>query len=126
MAQPDGLDVLVTGGSGFIGSHVVDRLLATGHRPRIYDLRRSPHHARDEVPLVRGDLGDLARLQRAMRGCDAVIHLAAAADVGLVEAAPVAAEEQNARGTLHVLEAARREEVGRVVYASTIWVYSDT
>src|SRR4051794_367559 len=126
MAQPNGCDVLVTGGSGFIGSHVVDRLLATGHRPRIYDLRRSPHHAPEDVPLVRGDLRDLARLERAMRDCDAVIHLAAAADVGCVEKAPVEAEEQNARGTLHVLEAARRAGVGRVVYASTIWVYSDT
>jgi UDP-glucose 4-epimerase len=123
---PEALDVLVTGGSGFIGSHVVDRLLATGHRPRIFDLHRSPHHPPSTVPLVRGDLGDLRRLRKAMRGCDAVIHLAAAADVGLVEAAPVAAEEHNSRGTLHVLEAARREEVGRVVYASTIWVYSDT
>ncbi len=126
MAQPDALNVLVTGGSGFIGSHVVDRLLADGHRPRIYDLRRSPHHARDEVPVVRGDLRDLHRLERAMRGCDAVIHLAASADVGQVEAEPVVAEERNARGTLHVLEAARRAEVKRVVYASTIWVYSDT
>jgi UDP-glucose 4-epimerase len=126
VGETDAMTVLVTGGSGFIGSHVVDRLLATGHRPRIYDLRRSPHHARAEVPIVRGDLRDLDRLERAMRGCDAVIHLAAAADVGQVEAAPVAAEEHNARGTLHVLEAARRAQVGRVVYASTIWVYSDT
>jgi UDP-glucose 4-epimerase len=126
MGESDALTVLVTGGSGFIGSHVVDRLLATGHRPRIYDLRRSPHHASAEVPVVRGDLRDLDRLERAMRGCHVVIHLAAAADVGRVEVAPVAAEEHNARGTLHVLEAARRAQVGRVVYASTIWVYSDT
>jgi UDP-glucose 4-epimerase len=126
MAQSNGLSVLVTGGSGFIGSHVVDRLLAAGHRPRIYDLRRSPHHSPEAVPVVRGDLRDLRRLRRAMQGCDAVIHLAAAADVGQVEAAPVAAEEHNTRGTLHVLEAARQEQVGRVLYASTIWVYSDT
>jgi UDP-glucose 4-epimerase len=120
------LTVLVTGGSGFIGSHVVDRLLAAGHRPRIFDRDPSPYHDRAAVPLVRGELRDLPGLRRAMRGCDAVIHLAAAADVGLVEASPVASEEHNARGTLHVLEAARLEEVGRVVYASTIWVYSDT
>jgi UDP-glucose 4-epimerase len=122
----ENLDVLVTGGAGFIGSHVVDRLLADGHRPRIYDLRRSPHHPAGDVQAMRGDIADLPRLSRAMRGCDAVIHLAAAADVADVQAAPAESEERNAHGTLNVLEAARSTEVGRVVYASTIWVYSDT
>ena len=120
------MEVLVTGGAGFIGSHVVDRLEAAGHSPRIYDLRPSPHHARDAVRTVLGDLCDLRALTDAMCGCDAVIHLAAAADVNEVQAEPVEAERRNARGTLHVLEAARRAGVGRVVYASTIWVYSDT
>jgi UDP-glucose 4-epimerase len=126
-AQPARImDVLVTGGSGFIGSHVVDQLLAAGHRPRILDTRPSPHHAPDRVPLVLGDLADLDAVTAAMDGCDAVIHLAASADVNDVRQDPVDAEERNARGTLHVLEAARRRAVARVVYASTIWVYSDT
>ena len=60
-----------------------------------------------------------------MRDCDAVIHLAAVADVGHVLADPVLAEEVNTRGTLNVLEAAAGAKVGRVVYGSTIWVYSD-
>jgi UDP-glucose 4-epimerase len=125
MALRDGsLTVLVTGGSGFIGSHVVDRLIAAGHRPRIFDARRSPHHP--DVPAVVADLRNMRRLRAAMDGCDAVIHLAAAADVGEVEARPVDAEARNSRGTVHVLEAARQAAVGRVVYASTIWVYSDT
>jgi UDP-glucose 4-epimerase len=118
--------VLVTGGAGFIGSHVVDRLLASGLAPRIYDLRSSPHHPADAVETVRGDLRDLDRLCRAMQGCDAVLHLAAAADVDEVRADPVRAQERNAGGTLNVLEAARRTKVRRVVYASTVWVYSDT
>jgi UDP-glucose 4-epimerase len=118
--------VLVTGGSGFIGSHVVDRLLAAGHRPRIYDLRPSPYHDASEVPTVLGDLCDLERLCEAMAGCDAVMHLAASADVNEVLADPVEAERRNACGTLQVLEAARRTKVARVVYASTIWAYSDT
>jgi UDP-glucose 4-epimerase len=118
--------VLVTGGSGFIGSHVVDRLLAAGHAPTIFDVRPSAHHCRDEVRFVRGDLADLERLCEAMGGCDVVIHLAAAADVGAVRDAPVDAEQCNARGTLNALEAARRCGVERFVYASTIWVYSDT
>ncbi len=122
----DRLTVLVTGGAGFIGSHVVDRLLAAGHRVRIFDLRSSPHHPPSVAATVRGDLRDLPRLTEAMRGCDAVIHLAAVADVDEAQAEPVEAEARNARGTLHVLEAARRCGVRRVLYASTIWVYSDT
>src|SRR5919202_6757031 len=122
----DPLRVLVTGGAGFIGSHVVDRLLAAGHRPTIFDLRPSPYHDRHCVPAVTGDLADLEKLEKAMAAQDVVIHLAATADVGEVEAAPLDAETRNARGTAHVLEAARRTGVKRVVYASTIWVYSDT
>src|SRR5215212_3041432 len=118
--------VLVTGGSGFIGSHVVDKLVAAGHRPLIYDLRRPVEAAHAVHRAVVGDLEDLDALCLAMAGCDAVIHLAAAADVNEVEADPVDAERRNARGTVHVLEAARRTGIERVVYASTIWVYSDT
>jgi UDP-glucose 4-epimerase len=125
--DPDARDaVLVTGGAGFIGSHVVDALLAAGLRPRIYDTRPSPWHGADEVEQVRGDLADLDRLEDALDGCTAVVHLAAAADVNEVRDLPVDAEQRNARGTVHVLEAARRRGVTRVVYASTIWVYSDT
>jgi UDP-glucose 4-epimerase len=119
-----GAIVLVTGGSGFIGSHVVDALLAAGHQPRIYDARPSPHHP--HAPAVVADLDDLERLCAAASDCDAVIHLAAEADVNEVLADPVAAERRNARGTLHVLEAVRRAKVPRVIYASTIWAYSDT
>ena len=115
--------VLVTGGAGFIGSHVVDRLLAAGMAPRIFDVRQSEHHAADEVDTVLGDLLDRDALQAAMAGCDAVVHLAAAADVDDVARRPAEAEAVNARGTLNVLEAARGAGVARVVYASTIWVY---
>jgi UDP-glucose 4-epimerase len=115
--------VLVTGGSGFIGSHVVDALLAAGHRVRIYDARPSAQHP--EL-LVMADLDDLDALTEAARGCDAVIHLAAEADVNEVLADPVDAERRNAGGTLHLLEAARRADLRRVIYASTIWAYSDT
>ena len=93
--------------------------------PRIFDLRPSPCHAGD-VETVLGDLLDpddvcARRCAAATRSC----HLAAAADVGDVAADPAGAEELNARGTLNVLEAARDAGVARVVYASTIWVYSD-
>ena len=117
--------VLVTGGGGFIGSHVVDKLIEDGHTPRIFDLSASPYHSPLEVETFTGSITDPANLDLAMRDCDAVIHLAAVADVGHVLADPVLAEEVNTRGTLNVLEAACRAKVGRVVYGSTTWVYSD-
>lgn len=117
--------VLVTGGGGFIGSHVVDKLIARGDTPRIFDLSASPYHSPLEVETFTGSITDPGNLDLAMRDCDAVIHLAAVADVGHVLADPVLAEEVNTRGTLQVLEAACRAKAGRVVYGSTTWVYSD-
>ncbi len=117
--------VLVTGGSGFIGSHVVDVLGRSGYDPRIFDLRESPHHEDGAIATVVGDATDPASLERAMEGCIAVIHLSAMADVGHVQADPVGAERANARATAAVLEAARNTGVKRVVYGSTMWVYSD-
>jgi UDP-glucose 4-epimerase len=115
--------VLVTGGCGFIGSHVVDKLATAGYEPRILDTRPSPWH--DDVDTVIGDIRHLDDVRRAMRGCAAVCHLAAAADVGEVHAHPAWATELNSMGTLNVLEAAREADITRVVYASTVWVYSD-
>src|SRR3954469_9662415 len=118
------LRVLVTGGSGFIGSHVLDGLVGRGHSAVNFDRVHSPHHNGD-MPTVIGDATDADVLAAAMDGCDAVIHLAAMADVNDVQADPEGAETANACATLAVLEAARRTDVKRVVYGSTIWVYSD-
>jgi UDP-glucose 4-epimerase len=123
------LRVLVTGGAGFIGSHVVDRLLAAGHTPVIYDRRPSPWHRDLDAPVetVLGELTDRSALQAALEESriDAVAHLAAVADVNDVHADPETAELVNSHGTAAVLEACRLAGVQRVLYASTIWVYSD-
>ena len=116
--------VLVTGGSGFIGSHVVDAQSAAGYLPRIFDMVPSPFHPAGSVDTYLGQLSDRQALADAMQGCDAVMHLAAIADVNEVVLDPVWAEEVNSRGTLNVLEAARSIGLPRVIYASTIWVYN--
>ena len=118
------LKVLVTGGSGFIGSHVVDKLLAAGHRVRNFDMVASPYHDPAVVEQYQGELTDDIAIRDAMDSCDAVLHLAAVADVNQVTLDPVFAEKVNSRGTACVLEAARQTRVKRVVYASTIWVYN--
>ena len=120
------LRVLVTGGSGFIGSHVLDALRAQGHDPVIFDLVPSRHHEPGIYETVLGDLTSREQTRRAVRGCDAVIHLAAVADVNEVVANPVLADRVNVHGTQMILEAARHEGVERVLYGSTIWVYSDS
>jgi UDP-glucose 4-epimerase len=117
--------VLVTGGSGFIGSHVLDVLAAQGHEPVVFDLVPTHHHAPGTFATITGDLTDRETARRAVHGCDAVIHLAAVADVNDVVANPVRADRVNVHGTQMILEAARREGVARVVYGSTIWVYGN-
>jgi UDP-glucose 4-epimerase len=113
--------VTITGGSGFVGSHVVDLLAAAGHAVRVLDTQRP---RRSDVSWTPVDIMDLDALTRAVRGSDFVFHLAAVADVNDVFAAPAAAVALNVGGTANVLEAARRAEAGRVVLASTVWVYS--
>ena len=114
---------LVTGGSGFIGSHVTDRLKAHGVDVRIFDMVYP--RFRQDIEYYHGSVMDLQALQMAVMDVDAIFHLAAIADVKDVFNDPHYAEGINVRGTINVLEAARRGKIPRVVYGSTTWVYSD-
>jgi UDP-glucose 4-epimerase len=117
------LRVLVTGGSGFIGSHVLDKLAAAGHQPVNLDLAPSPWHADVETTIA--DLTEAAEVNGAVRGCEAIVHLAAMADVNQVVDAPERTDAVNVRGTFNLLEAARAEGISSFLYASTIWVYGN-
>jgi UDP-glucose 4-epimerase len=117
------MKVLVTGGSGFIGSHVVDRVRARGHDVRIFDLVPSPYH--DDVDTALGDLCNAGDVARALEGCDAVVHLAAVADVDKVAQDPALTDRVNVHGTQVLLDGVRDRDIERFVYASTIWVYGD-
>ena len=116
--------VLVTGGAGFIGSHVVDKLVAAGHEPRIFDLVASPYH--EGTDTVIGDLTDESTVRGAVHGCDAIMHLAAMADVNQVVTDPARTDRVNTHGTFTLLEAAREEKLGRFIYASTVWAYGNS
>jgi UDP-N-acetylglucosamine/UDP-N-acetyl-alpha-D-glucosaminouronate 4-epimerase len=125
--------VLVTGGAGFIGSHLTARLLADGKRVRVLDnfstgslenLATAGAH-RASLEIIRGDLRDLQAVERAAAGATVIFHQAAMRSVPRSVADPLGANEHNVTGTLHVFEAARRAGVRRVVYASSSSVYGD-
>jgi UDP-glucose 4-epimerase len=115
------MKVGVTGGCGFVGSHVVDKLKDARVDVRILDSVARPH--RDDVECVQVDILDQDALDAATRGLDVVYHLAAVADVNNVVADPAGSVALNILGTTRVLEAARRNQLRRVVLASTVWVY---
>lgn len=115
---------LVTGGSGFIGSHVVDRLRAHGVTVRVFDMVYPTW--REDIEFYHGSILDLDTLCMALNRVDVVFHLVAVADVKDVFEEPHYSEAINVRGTINVLEAIRRTGPRRLIYGSTTWVYSDT
>jgi UDP-glucose 4-epimerase len=121
---------LVTGGAGFIGSHLVEGLLQRGDQVRILDDFSSGSDANlaplsGKVELVRGSITSLDVVESAISGCDNVYHLAALPSVVKSVENPLASHASCATGTLNVLEAARKARVKRVVYASSSAVYGD-
>lgn len=122
----------ITGGAGFIGSNLVDRLLENGHYVVAYDnfstgmesfleqAKRSQH-----FKLICGDLLDLGRLAQAMLGCDFIFHLAANADVRFGTEHPRKDIEQNIVATFNVLEAMRQNGIKRIAFSSTGSIYGE-
>jgi nucleoside-diphosphate-sugar epimerase len=119
------VDVLVTGGAGFIGSHLVDALVARGDRVRVLDdlFSGRRENVAAAAELVEGSITDAATVERAVAGCEVVFHLAAHGAVARSLADPLASNEANVRGTLCVLTASRDSGVRRVVFASSSSVY---
>lgn len=120
--------ILVTGGAGFIGSHLVDALLARGHAVRVLDNLSSGKRANlltddPRLDLQVGDVADPEAVRAAMAGCTAVAHLAAVASVQASVEDPVATHRSNFLGTLNVCEAMREQGIRRVLFASSAAVY---
>ncbi|HEY6084055.1 MAG TPA: NAD-dependent epimerase/dehydratase family protein [Nitrospira sp.] len=115
-------NVVVTGGSGFIGSHVVDALIEHGHQVTVVDHRVRPH--RSDAAFEDVDLMDLSSVLAATKGVEHIFHLAAVSNVNYAYKYPVYSTALNVMGTTHILEAARINGVQRVHLASTVWVYN--
>lgn len=121
---------LVTGGAGFIGSHMVEALLNAGSHVRVIDnfstgKRENLAQVQDKIELFEASITDRDALAEAMQGVDYVIHLAALASVPRSVADPIGSNEHNVTGTLNVLVTARDAGVKRVMYASSSSAYGD-
>ncbi len=114
--------IAITGGSGFVGSHVVDKLKGAAITDiRVLDIKQ-PH--RNDVEFVKTDITKLEEVKNALKDIDVVYHLAGAADVNDVYKDPLWATKLNVDGTANVLEVARQLNIQRVIFASTVWIYS--
>lgn len=122
----------ITGGAGFVGSSLADRLLSLGHEVVAYDngstgVERFLELAKqsERFTLIWGDILDLPKLTQAMSGCEFVFHFAANADIRDNLSHPEFVFEQNARGTFHVLEAMRANGIRKIAFSSTGSVYGE-
>ena len=114
------MNILVTGGSGFIGSHVVDKLTDAGHEVRVFDLKE-PYS--EKAKFIKGDLKSKSDLEKAVNGIDVVYHIGAFSNIDLVKDNPLEAIESNIMGTAYLLEQCRINNVRRFFLASSIYVY---
>ena len=123
------MNILVTGGAGYIGSHVVEELKKSGFTPIVYDNLSTGHAAAvpEDVQLVEGDIHDVAFARHIMEqfSIDAVMHFAASSLVGESMENPAKYYFNNVEGTLHLLEAMRGAGVDRMVFSSTAAVYGE-
>lgn len=125
------MKILVTGGAGFIGSHLAEALVRAGHRVRVLDdfssgNRQNLRGVKDDVEILRGDCADPRAAARAARGMEAVFHEGAMPSVARSVREPARSHHANATATLAMLVAARDAGVRRFVYAGSSSVYGDT
>lgn len=123
------MNILVTGGAGFIGSHLTERLLLAGNRVKVVDDlstgKRENLVRHEALEFIEGDIRDIGLIDQCTRGVDAVAHLAAVASVQASMEDPVRTHQVNFDGTLNLLEASRRHGIKRFVYACSAAVYGD-
>jgi UDP-glucose 4-epimerase len=119
------MKVVVFGGSGFLGSHTADVLTEGGHKVKIFDIKNSPYLQKGQEMVV-GNILDKKAVEKAVTGCDVVYNFAGMADIDEAYTKPLETIERNVIGNTTILEACRKNKVKRFVFASTIYVYSDS
>lgn len=119
------LKILVTGGSGFLGSHVADALSNAGHRVFILDVIKSPYLRHDQEMII-GDILNLDFLKESLTGFDVVYHFAGIADIDECTKRPVDTARYNILGTVNLLEACTANSIKRFVFGSSAYVYSNS
>ena len=122
---------LVTGGAGFIGSNIAKRLVEKGYSVRVIDNfatgnRMNLEELKDDIELIEGDIRDFWTVVKATKSIDYILHQAALPSVPRSIDNPLTTTEVNINGTLNILEAARFNNVQRIVYASSSSVYGDS
>lgn len=115
---------IIFGGSGFVGSHVADALTNAGIETTIFDINPS-EFKNDKQKFIEGSILDQDLVNKAIEGKDYVYHLAGQADIGISFEAPKETLSLNIQGTINILDACRKYNIERFVFASTIYVYSD-
>ena len=120
-----GARILVTGGSGFLGSHVADALSEAGYSVTLFD-RAPSRYLRPGQVVMTGDLLKLEDVRKATEDCAAIYHFAAISDIEEASRDPIRTAEVNVMGTVNLLEAARRADVARFIFASSVYAYSKT
>jgi nucleoside-diphosphate-sugar epimerase len=125
--------ILVTGGAGFIGSHIVDKLMEKGFEVTAFDnldtghiKNIEPHQCKENFHFIKGDIRDFSLVKKIMKDIDAVFHEAALASVTLSVQNPILSNDINVTGTLNLLKASSDLGVKRFIYASSAAVYGDT
>ena len=119
------MDAVVFGGGGFVGSHVADALTEKGHNVIVYDIRQSTY-LKSSQEMVVGDILDEKKVRKVVEGVDVVYNFAGIADIEEAANKPVETVKYNILGNAIVLDAAKEAKVKRFVYASTIYVYSES
>ena len=118
------MKTIVFGGSGFLGSHVVDVLLERGHDVKVFDLKPSPYLKKPGVMIV-GDVMDSKAVDSAMKNVDIVYNFAGIANIDEAKISPIETIKQNILGNSIILDACRKNKIKRVLFASSVYVYSN-
>jgi len=123
--------ILITGGAGFVGSHLAESLLASGYEVSIFDdfstgKIENLKKIKDKIKIIKGDIRDIKKVSNACKGIDVILHHAAQIFVPVSMENPVETMDVNAKGTLNVLMGAEKNGVKKVILASSSAVYGDT